>query len=238
MARILVWGAGAIGGTCGAYLKRAGHDISFVDVVPEHVREIRTRGLRITGPVDQFTVVAPAYEPHEVTGTWDRIFLAVKAQHTEAAVRALMPQVTRTLKTADQLVEQMSAPIERVAPGLARLADTLSSPQLMSFPNQLGDLLGALGDVAKRLQPLGQLAESAGGLFGLRPLTSLRAGSGAKPVIPPPSDEPVPAAERPAAKKPAARTSAAKKPAAKKPATKKPATKKPATKKPAAKKAR
>lgn len=93
--RILVWGAGAIGGTAGAWLKRAGHDISFVDVVPEHVHAIRTTGLRITGPVDQFTVTAPAFLPEEVTGTWDRIFLAVKAHHTEAATRALTPHLAQ-----------------------------------------------------------------------------------------------------------------------------------------------
>ena len=48
--RVLVWGAGAIGGTVGAYLARAGHDVTFVDLVPEHVYAIRA-GLHITGPV-------------------------------------------------------------------------------------------------------------------------------------------------------------------------------------------
>ena len=49
--RILIWGAGAIGGSVGAWLKRAGHDISFVEVAAEHVAAIRSPGLRITGPV-------------------------------------------------------------------------------------------------------------------------------------------------------------------------------------------
>ena len=31
--RCLIWGAGAIGGTLGAYLARAGHDVTMVDVV-------------------------------------------------------------------------------------------------------------------------------------------------------------------------------------------------------------
>jgi ketopantoate reductase len=35
--RILIWGAGAIGGSVGAWLKRAGHDIGFVDVELEQV---------------------------------------------------------------------------------------------------------------------------------------------------------------------------------------------------------
>ena len=54
---ILIWGAGAIGGTLGAYLTRAGQDVTFVDVVPEHVTGIRNEGLRIEGPIDTFTVL-------------------------------------------------------------------------------------------------------------------------------------------------------------------------------------
>jgi len=91
--RILIWGAGAIGGTVGAYLKRAGHAVTFVDVVPEHVAAIRGPGLRIRGPVEDFTVQAPALLPPEVTNTWPRIFLCVKAHHTEDACRALLPHL-------------------------------------------------------------------------------------------------------------------------------------------------
>lgn len=89
--RILVWGAGAIGGTVGAYLVRAGHDVTFVDIDREHVQAIRdpARGLSITGPVDQFTVMAPAFLPEETQGAWSRIFLAVKAHHTRDACAAL-----------------------------------------------------------------------------------------------------------------------------------------------------
>ena len=93
MDKILIWGAGAIGGSAGAWLKRAGHDITFVDIVEDHVKAIRTTGLRITGPVEQFTVTAPALLPAQVTGTWKHIFLAVKAHHTEEATRALTPHL-------------------------------------------------------------------------------------------------------------------------------------------------
>ena len=93
--RILIWGAGAIGGSVGAWLKRAGHHITFVDVEPAHVAAIRSSGLRITGPVEEFTVAAPAFLPDEVAGTWRHIFLAVKAQHTETATRALTPHLAQ-----------------------------------------------------------------------------------------------------------------------------------------------
>lgn len=91
--RILIWGAGAIGGTVGAYLARAGHAVTFVDVVPEHVAAIRGPGLHIRGPVEDFTIQAPALLPGEVTGAWPRIFLCVKAHHTEDACRALLPHL-------------------------------------------------------------------------------------------------------------------------------------------------
>ena len=112
--RVLVWGAGAIGGTAGAWLKRTGHDITFVDVVVDHVRAIRSTGLAITGPVDQFSVVAPAFTPAEVVGVWDVIFLAVKAQHTEEATRALLPHLSQdgfVLSMQNGLCETIIAPI-------------------------------------------------------------------------------------------------------------------------------
>jgi 2-dehydropantoate 2-reductase len=91
--RILIWGAGAIGGTLGAYLARAGGDITVVDTVVEHVEAIGRDGLRVTGPIDEFTVRVPAFTPQTLSGTWDEIILATKAHHTDIAVRALLPHL-------------------------------------------------------------------------------------------------------------------------------------------------
>lgn len=91
--RFLVWGAGAIGGTMGAYLARAGHDVTLVDIVAEHVAAINRDGLRITGPVDEFVQRMPAFTPDTVDGEWDTIMLATKAQHTEEAAQALLPHL-------------------------------------------------------------------------------------------------------------------------------------------------
>ena len=87
--RVLIWGAGAIGGTIGAHLVREGHAVTFVDVVPEHVAAIAAGRLDITGPVAAFRVGAPAVTPDRLDGTWGLILLAVKAHHTAAAARAL-----------------------------------------------------------------------------------------------------------------------------------------------------
>jgi 2-dehydropantoate 2-reductase len=90
---ILIWGAGAIGGTLGAYWARAGVPVQLVDIVPEHVQACRSSGLAIEGPVEQFTQVAPAMLPQEVRGTYRRVVLAVKAHATAAALDALAPHV-------------------------------------------------------------------------------------------------------------------------------------------------
>jgi len=94
--KFLVWGAGAIGGTLGAFLARAGHDITLVDAATDHVDAINANGLRITGPITEFTVRLTARPPDRLTGSWDTIILATKAQHTTAAARALLPHLTPT----------------------------------------------------------------------------------------------------------------------------------------------
>ena len=91
--RTLIWGAGAIGGTLGAYLARAGVDVTLVDTAADHVEAIALGGLRITGPIDEFTVQVPAFTPERLAGTWDEIILATKAHHTGTAVRALRPHL-------------------------------------------------------------------------------------------------------------------------------------------------
>ena len=92
---LLIWGAGAIGGTIGAHLARAGHDALLVDTEAEHVAAMRARGLTIEGPVANFTQQVNAATPQDVTGQFSRILLCVKAHHTEAAARQLAPHLAR-----------------------------------------------------------------------------------------------------------------------------------------------
>ena len=52
--RLLFVGAGAIGSYLGAFLSRAGHDVTLVDPWAEQVETIRARGIRVTGPHEPF----------------------------------------------------------------------------------------------------------------------------------------------------------------------------------------
>jgi 2-dehydropantoate 2-reductase len=87
---ILIWGAGAIGGTLGAAFIRAGNEVIFVDNVKEHVDAINEKGLKIVGPIFEDVVEAKAYLPEELEGTFARTFLCVKAHHTEDAAQMLV----------------------------------------------------------------------------------------------------------------------------------------------------
>ena len=90
---ILVWGAGAIGGTLGAHLARAGHDVLFVDRAGDHVAAMAEHGLAITGPVREFKLPVRARAPEQVQGRFETVLLSVKAQDTEGAARALLPHL-------------------------------------------------------------------------------------------------------------------------------------------------
>ena len=89
--KLTIVGAGAIGGVTGAYLIQAGHDITFVDLEEEHVRVINERGLTIQGIRGELRVPARAIHPRDLQGPLDAVIVAVKALHTEAAARQMLP---------------------------------------------------------------------------------------------------------------------------------------------------
>jgi ABC-type transporter Mla subunit MlaD len=130
----------------------------------------------------------------------------------EGPVKALMPAMTKATAAAQSFVEQLSVPMEKVAPGLERLGQTLMSPAFDVLPTTLDDFLEVLGDLAKRLRPLGQMAEAAGGMFGLKGLSAFRlptavpapkAAAPTRPAAPepPPARRPPPKKAAPAAKR-------------------------------------
>ena len=145
----------------------------------------------------------------------------------EEPIRAMLPQLTRTVKLADDWSKRISGPMDQVIPGLTRLADTLNSPVMTAFPTDLGRFMEVINDLTRRMSPLGQLAEQASGLFGLR-----IPGLSPRPATAPPAAEPPVAASQSAAERSATAT---KKAPAKKRATKKTPAKKRATKRSAAK---
>ncbi len=88
---ITVVGAGAIGGTVGAYLNDAGYDVTLVDAAPEHVEAINEHGLRITGARGEKVFHPPAILAKELDDSLEVVFLCVKGHFTEDAMDRIEP---------------------------------------------------------------------------------------------------------------------------------------------------
>ena len=159
--RLAVVGAGAIGGTIGAYLVRAGHDVTFVDVDSDHVAAIRASGLRIEGPIDTFTVQAEAYAPSEVPGRFDTVLLCVKAQATRAAAEDLARFlsvdgcVVSLQNGLNELVIEAIVGRERTVGCFVNFGADYIEPGVIHFGGRGALVLGELdGSVTPRLETL------------------------------------------------------------------------------------
>jgi 2-dehydropantoate 2-reductase len=88
---ITIVGAGAIGGTIGAYLHDAGYDVTLVDAAPEQVAAIRERGLRITGVRREQTFHPRVLLADELEGPLSITFLCVKGHFTGPTMDQIAP---------------------------------------------------------------------------------------------------------------------------------------------------
>jgi 2-dehydropantoate 2-reductase len=147
---ILIWGAGAIGGTLGAYFARAGEDVLLVDIVDEHVDAMNRDGVSIEGPVETFRQNVRAARPREVEGTYKRIILAVKAHHTRDAARALRSHLADqgTVLSAqnglNEIVIAEEVGVERTVGCFVNFGADWLEPGRILFGNRAAVAVGAL----------------------------------------------------------------------------------------------
>lgn len=85
--RIFVIGAGAMGSTYGGLLHHAGHDVTLVDIWPEHVDAIARDGLHLDGISGDLRLTIPAVRDPKERGVADVAFVHVNTYSTEAAAR-------------------------------------------------------------------------------------------------------------------------------------------------------
>ncbi len=166
---VLIWGAGAIGGILGAYWARAGVPVLMVDIVPEHVAACTTVGLSIEGPVEAFTQVVPCVTPEQVTGTYSRIVLAVKAQATEGALAALTQHLAKdgfVLSAQNGLNERVIAHhvgADRTMGAFVNYGADWIGPGRILFGNRgavvVGEIDGILRDRTRDMHELLQIFE-------------------------------------------------------------------------------
>jgi 2-dehydropantoate 2-reductase len=97
--RIAFVGTGALGGYVGGYLAHLGEDVTLIDMWPEHIEAIRSRGLELDGvtPEEKFTVTkARTLHMTEVQTLSkekpiDIAFISVKSYDTDWAAMMIKP---------------------------------------------------------------------------------------------------------------------------------------------------
>jgi 2-dehydropantoate 2-reductase len=83
--RILIVGAGAVGGYFGGRLVQAGRDVTFL-VRPSRAKQLRQNGLRITSPHGDAVLTPKLVTAEKINTPYDLVFLSVKAYALEAAM--------------------------------------------------------------------------------------------------------------------------------------------------------
>ncbi|MFE7928986.1 ketopantoate reductase family protein [Streptomyces sp. NPDC057456] len=119
--RYIIIGAGAIGGTVGGRLAEAGQEVVLV-ARGAHRTALTEGGLRLRVPQGELTYRLPVVDGPDALGTLradDVLFLAVKTQDTEAALRVWGPAPVEGGGTAAELLPLVCAQNGVESPRLA-----------------------------------------------------------------------------------------------------------------------
>ena len=173
--RVVVIGAGAMGGLLGARLAASGHDVLLYDVWREHVAAIQRDGLMVEeldGTLVRYQAPATDQPPLAI-GMADLVLLQVKAYDTETALAPfagkLRPE-TFVLSLQNGLGNLEQA--RRALPGHARvLLGTTAHASMVTRPGRLRhagkgpNVIGAPDGARYDLTPIAQAFNGAAGLM-------------------------------------------------------------------------
>src|SRR5271156_6560610 len=131
--RILVVGAGAIGGYFGGRMLQAGRDVTFL-VRPKRAAELASDGLVIKSPNGDVTLTAPpTVQADKLDKTFDLVLLSCKAFDLEDAIKSFAPAVGPKTAILPLLNGMLHLDVldrkfgrERVLGGLCAIAVTLN----------------------------------------------------------------------------------------------------------------
>ena len=141
--KILILGAGGVGGYFGGRLIQSGTNVSFL-VRPGRAAQLAADGLQVESPHGNFQVAAKAITADQLHGDWDLIVLSPKAYDLDDAIETLRPAMAQKacllpllngVAHMDQLDATFGAP--RVLGGVAHIAATLSKAGVVRQLNPL-----------------------------------------------------------------------------------------------------
>jgi 2-dehydropantoate 2-reductase len=160
--RILVLGAGAVGGYFGGRLADAGRDVTFL-VRPARAALLAGQGLRVTSPLGDFTVKPQLATADRIGGTYDLILLTAKHYDLDQAIEAVRPAVgprTSVLPLLNGLVhlDRLAAVFgaEAILGGVAYVGASLQPDGGIRHHNQLSGIAFGerAGGVSARTQAI------------------------------------------------------------------------------------
>jgi 2-dehydropantoate 2-reductase len=158
--RILIIGAGAVGGYFGARLAQAGRDITFL-VRDHRAEQLRRTGLQIQTPTEKFSFIPRLLTAPELAAkpeAFDLILLSTKAYQLDAAIEDFAPAVgaqTAILPLLNGMkhLETLTARFgeEHVLGGSTRISADLDDEGRVLQLEDLQDLV--FGERDKRITP-------------------------------------------------------------------------------------
>ena len=142
--RIVIMGAGAMGGYYGARLVQAGHEVIFI-ARGAHLEALLAQGLTVVRDEERFTLhpIQAADDPARFApgGPAELVLFTTKAQDLEGAARSLLPligprTVVLPLLNGVDIVERLGAVVgaERVLAGLTYLPGNVPQPGVVNQP--------------------------------------------------------------------------------------------------------
>ncbi|HEY2516109.1 MAG TPA: 2-dehydropantoate 2-reductase [Polyangiaceae bacterium] len=169
--RVVVIGAGAVGGVIGGLLARAGHTVAFV-ARGEARAAIRARGLSIATPSGAFTTgpLAAEEEPSAL-GRFDLVVVAVKAWQVAAMAPSLAPllgeqAMVMTVQNGVEAAGRLAAALgeQAVVGSICHVLATREGPAAMRYASAppLLTLGERSGGTSERLERLAEALRAAG----------------------------------------------------------------------------
>jgi 2-dehydropantoate 2-reductase len=132
--RVVIVGAGAVGGYYGARLAHAGHDVTMI-VRGANLEAIRTHGLRVRSGGDELVAQVRAESDPSRVGPVDLVIIAVKTYSNQQALPLVPPLIgagtsVLTLQNGVDSADELSAVVGQtpVLAGTTYIAATLVEP--------------------------------------------------------------------------------------------------------------
>jgi 2-dehydropantoate 2-reductase len=161
--RVCIVGCGAIGSLFAAHLGRLPDvEVWAYDVSPDHVAAMNANGLRVTGAVDFTASVHATSDPGAIPPCRLGV-VAVKSEHTSAAVRATAAAfadgAVASVQNGLGNEEQIAEVLPRVIRGTTLAAGAITAPGVVRYDAAGGTWLGPFEPRPAAMEEVSLLAE-------------------------------------------------------------------------------